>query len=788
MKETRWDCVEFAPPEIPYRESLSPFNYEPCWKAGSQNCYVDYTGAMQKRFDMADTLYNSPLTGKVVRTWIYETLPQSAYSPPHPSSFILASVYNGTSYKLFWKYFPVGAEPTSVGWSASATDLRNMNTSMKPHLVTFAKGLAYVKCFPDAGQDKYGTVILKGVGTGTMSVYPWGLPGPTAPAALLGDATKFTAAVAAADATFNVVSTTGFPASGTLWVGYEKVTYSGVTATTFTGVTRGVGGTKAEAYEINEIIRNLEFDASDHKVDVQFGWTYSFAYVSITGQVSNRADIQRNPDLMPSNTGPFFDMNPKMTLTLDSFFYNDTTNYPYLNVYRTTDGGGTFYFLEQVANPGTSTLTYEDDSFGTGASSTTYNDPVPDDKIDTARYAPSLTSNTPPTPVIPPDVIGTNTPSQDCWSMTTYVGRIWYGIGQYLFFSSREETRDGIGEECFPSGNLGNFFILDAGIVGVAATDDALYVATTKDIWKLQGSTLETFVINKQFADVGVATFDTPLVSFKNKIAFIAETGTPGLIEGDNLRLIGDKVPTFTTAAGFGGASACINYYNTIFDEWLMFYAGVADEASSTNASIYIYDIKKSQKLGIDFWHPVWSVGTTTLVSGPVNNGGALQGSRLFTSNWNSTANRTSVSNFQTSSYSDYYMQNGGTTTTRAITAIMALNVVRAPAGNHLNSLNIPAKDVNLYGLLVHYGPTNSVLTTPSVSVTLDSKTASEGGGTQENPWRIQYGTTSPPYESYFYPFNTECQNVKIQWTHNTIAKGFIIYAIVVMFDPKANP
>lgn len=786
MKETRWDCVEFAPPEIPYRESLSPFNFEPCFQSGSQNCYVDYTGAIAKRFEMTSTL-GTLLTGKVVRTWIYETLPQSGYTPPHPASFILASVYDGTSYKLYWKYFPTGAEPPSV-WASSGTDLRNMNTSYKPHLVTFSKGLAYVKCFPDAGADKYGTVILKGSSGGSMAVYPWGLPGPTAPVTLLGDATKFTAAVAAADVTLNVTSTTGFPGSGTLWVGYEKITYSGVTATTFTGCTRGVGGTKAEAYDVNEIVRNLEFDASDHKVDVQFGWTYSFAYVSITGQVSNRADIQRNPDLMPSNTGPFFDMNPKMTLTLDPFFYNDTTNYKYINMYRTTDGGGTFYFLEQVANPGTSTLTYEDDSFGTGASSTTYNDPVPDDKIDTARYAPSLTSNSPPTPVIPPDLIGTDTPSKDCWSMTTFAGRIWYGIGQYLLFSSREETRDGIGEECFPSGNLGNFFILDAGIVGVAATDEALYVATTRDIWKLTGSTVETFFINKQFADVGVATFDTPMISFKNKVAFIAETGVPGLIEGDNLRLIGEKIPSFTTAASVSGSIASINYYNTIFDEWLMFCAGDANEVGSTTSSIYIYDIKKTQKSGTDFWQPKWLVGTTTLVSGNINGGGAIQGSRLYTSNWNSTANKTSVSEFTTLGYDDYYVQNGGTTTTRAITSIVSMNVVRHPAGNHLNSLNIPAKDVNLYGLLIHYGPTNSVLSTPGISVTLDSKTASEGGGTTENPWRIQYGTTSPPYESYFYPFNTECQTVKLQLTHSTASKGFLVYAIVYMFDPKANP
>ncbi len=40
--------------------------------------------------------------------------------------------------------------------------------------------------------------------------------------------------------TFNVASTTGFPEAGTLLIGSEFVTYTGVTATSFTGVTRGV--------------------------------------------------------------------------------------------------------------------------------------------------------------------------------------------------------------------------------------------------------------------------------------------------------------------------------------------------------------------------------------------------------------------------------------------------------------------------------------------------------------------------------------------------------------------
>ena len=49
------------------------------------------------------------------------------------------------------------------------------------------------------------------------------------------------------DTTLNVVSTSGYPTSGTLLVGSEAISYIGITATTFTGLTRGAYGTSAAA-------------------------------------------------------------------------------------------------------------------------------------------------------------------------------------------------------------------------------------------------------------------------------------------------------------------------------------------------------------------------------------------------------------------------------------------------------------------------------------------------------------------------------------------------------------
>lgn len=57
--------------------------------------------------------------------------------------------------------------------------------------------------------------------------------------------TTLSAELSAVATTASVVSTTLFPTTGILTIGDEKISYTGKTGTTFTGLTRGVGGTSA---------------------------------------------------------------------------------------------------------------------------------------------------------------------------------------------------------------------------------------------------------------------------------------------------------------------------------------------------------------------------------------------------------------------------------------------------------------------------------------------------------------------------------------------------------------
>lgn len=785
MRETRWDCVDWTPPNLPFETRPSIFDDKPHrLESGSINVYRTDSGTIRKRWRTDQ--WSGVLGGgkRIRKMWLYETLPISSVSPPQQYAYFIFSVQDTSTleYSLYYKLFS-DADTASL---TPVTALRGSNNSKKVHHITVSKGLAYVKSFPASGTDKYGTIILDG-SSGSIVVRPWGIPGPTEPAHISGEVIRLTASVTASATTFNTTNNSAMPATPfDLWIGYEKVTVTAKPTTTSLTVTRGAGGTTAEAHDANEVLIYRDWDASDHQVEVRLGWRYAFSYVSITGQVSNRSDIEYNPDLMPSNTGPFYDLIPKIDLTLDSWFYNDTTTYPYLNIYRTTDGGGTFYFLEQVANPGTSTYTYEDDSFGTGASSTTYNDPIPDLKLDTARYAPSLTSNSVPTTVNPPSIVGADAVSQSCYAVTTYAARIWIAIDHYLHFSSREETRDGIGEECFPSGNLGNFFILDAGIVGLAATRDALYVITTNDVYKVSGTTLDTFTVTKIVNGIGGFTTDGCAKAYRNNVAFLTKEKELALIENDIIRIVSKPL----TDDYLIGLPVSVEYFRNNRYEWIIVAASTGDYSTGTDGYIYIYDLLWSERENDNRWSPPWRVPMSAFVctqSIKSNTNGMFCAFTHTVGGYTVAAKFYAVDTI-TPKY-DVSLSVGGTVSTAGFATALYFGPVKAPSGNHLNALNAPAKDVNFYGFLVtcEHAPANSSQIAPGIII--NNKPSNETASSAVQEPRVQIDDTNGQYITYLYPYNIEVKQIR-PYTITLAADltDFNILSIIWVFDAKANP
>ena len=78
------------------------------------------------------------------------------------------------------------------------------------------------------------------------------------PDTLLNDS-GVTASAPATGAALTVDTTAGFPTSGTLLLGTEQITYTGLTGTTFTGITRGANSTTAATHLDDASIKLLNF-------------------------------------------------------------------------------------------------------------------------------------------------------------------------------------------------------------------------------------------------------------------------------------------------------------------------------------------------------------------------------------------------------------------------------------------------------------------------------------------------------------------------------------------------
>ena len=64
-------------------------------------------------------------------------------------------------------------------------------------------------------------------------------------------------AINASVTTITVDSTSVFPSSGTIQIDDEKITYTNTTSTTFTGCSRGEGGTAAVSHSDNVTVYSL---------------------------------------------------------------------------------------------------------------------------------------------------------------------------------------------------------------------------------------------------------------------------------------------------------------------------------------------------------------------------------------------------------------------------------------------------------------------------------------------------------------------------------------------------
>jgi hypothetical protein len=424
--------------------------------------------------------------------------------------------------------------------------------------------------------------------------------------------------------------------------------------------------------------------SAGHSYEILYGWKYTYAWVSRTGQVSCRADLQTNPDLSPSDTGTV--LAPTYCPELKVQGHADTTRIPYINVYRTTDGGGTFYFLYQIANTGAGDINFIDKYLASGALGTTLADPLPDINLDTFQIAPSLVSNLPPPTCVPPKVLGTDS-IERATPIALYAGRLWYAIGNYLYYSAQEEITEGVPEECFPGGLRGNYYKLPYGVNNVVATNDALYVFTMQMTYRVIGSDRETFNLRPFLNNIGAPTGQPRSATVMgDNVVWLTHDLRLATIVDAGIKILSDPLYTDIPDAITAGGEIQLTHWADLDKDYLIVTSHQL--ADPTVSKQWVCDMRRTSLQGQSppFWFPPWSINSTCMNSGRLSRTNATR--RLMFAVKESTT--TCLTYFDSTGIlaTDYKPVTGSV----GYTWFYDTHLMTIPPGNHVNAINAPTR------------------------------------------------------------------------------------------------
>lgn len=764
-QNTQQDSILHDKLYFPYNRILSSHDDTPRIVEGI-NTYITQGGKLSRRPATLELPIGTEF-GRIDRLFLYETLNGRIY--------LLASIYDpiGAKWSMFYN-----RPSASTNWVQIGT-LRSCDASAVPQEVSIARGLAYIRNVPtNPSSDPYGTAVFDGSGTPTLSI--WGVPVPSTPAAIVGGVGLLSADITDIDT--EIILTADFSPSiedvpFTIVVDNEVML---VTANNLAGsliVERGYAGTFAAYHSANTPVYGRIFGASDHYNQINSGWRYTYAYVSTTGQISNIAPPQTNPDLNPSFTGPFADSCPKITV----YGHSDTTNIPYINIYRTTDGGGQFYFLEQISNTGSGAITYIDDSLASGATSSTYNDPIPDEVLNLEALGPTLTSNSPPPTVLAPDLVGVDAPIEGT-PIAYFAGRHWYGLRNYLFYSGNEEITSGVPEECFPSGTLfENSFKFQHPLVNVKASTSALYVSTVHDTYVITGTTRDSFAVRPLYKNLG-SPYNQPLsiTTYGDKVVVLTNDYRIAILEGDSEpRIISDPLYTDLVDAINLGGEVEITYFGDLEKEWIV--VAVHNQADTSKSRQFIYDVKLSKKAERDFWFTPWSIPSVVCFSGRIYEDSSQR--RLCFFSYNNTAQTGALVRIDPTARTntDAVVNNSGTVTQNGIDYYVMFHQHVVPAGNHVNLLRLPNLTVVVNQLtlerILYPGDTDPKVYYYTDDLWFDPKSTVEAF----DPARRELSTG---YKTLVYPIEESCFRFTFRIQANSSTRPFDLLGYVITFNP----
>lgn len=688
---SQFDALEFSPLYLPYSKIEAELSPKPRIVAG-RNMMVTAGGKLIKRHGTTE-ISGTTIAGRIDRLWIYET------QEVPPKVYLLASVYNGATWAIYYNRMGGGG---GQGW-VSLGSLRGINQSAYPHELTFSRGLAFIKAYPQNGET-LGTVIFDGR---DASVKIWGVLGPTLPARMQGGVARLVEEVDAVQTTIKILPTINpgeFFAGAFIWIDNEcmfiesmNVNGNEYELTVMRGAPtfpNGTNNTEAAPHAPGAVVRQWANWRSFETVwsHVLLGWEYTYAYKTETGHISNRAPLETDPAKLPSNTGPFSGPHiPKIYV----HGHPDIQHVPEIVVYRSKDGGGVWY---KIPNPGEEWMknnqgdvdwVFEDFyRIGVGDWIQAHDDRMLED----ANPAPTLTSNSPPPACLAPKITGID-PIEPSSPLTTYARRIWYAIGNTLFFSGDEEIHAGIPEECFPSGLFGNFFRLNDPIVTLTATNGGIFITTYRGIHVLTGSNRETFNIRPLYDNIGGAIgHPRAITTFGNRVALMTHDFRVLLIEDDGSAVIlSDPLGSDLTDAEKNGAEFDLDYWADGEKEYLVVAAHRKDNPAESRQ--WVLDLRLTKQKQEPFWFTPWTIPSVATASGRISETSGQR--RLIFAISNGTTSKLVYFDPQAAADSSVYGGSG------SISYFFDTYLMTVPVGNHVNTLRRPALTPCVYGFLL---------------------------------------------------------------------------------------
>jgi hypothetical protein len=433
---------------------------------------------------------------------------------------------------------------------------------------------------------------------------------------------------------------------------------------------------------------------TDHGFDIKFGWKYCYCWESRTGHVSCRSPLETNPDKNPSDTGAVTmaastGYCPEVVVT----GHADTTRVPYINIYRTTDGGGSFYFVKQIANPGATTTTFVDKYLESGVGGGTFKDPLTDLDLDFNRVAPDTEKNGNPPTTISPNVMGTD-PVKRSTPLAIYAGRIWYGIGNYIFYSGNEEIFEGVPEEAFPFGLYGNYIELPYPVTNLVPASDAIYFMTTQATYRCTGTDRETFSVRVYLNNVG-HPYGHPRAAavVGDTVIWLTHDYRIATVQNGNFSVFSDPLYADINNAVIGTGEIEIQHWSELDKDWLIVYSHRLDDTEQSRQ--WVCDLKRTDKQRTPFWETPWTIRATCGMSGRLKETVTNRRASHFV--WDGTTTTLVYSDPLIETVTDYTAAGGN----RPYSMFVVSNLFTIPPGNHINSVNAPVRVPTVHAIQI---------------------------------------------------------------------------------------